>query len=341
MQPRTYALSIATAGMGLFIAVVGTNLILDPQAVFGTALFSHSLNVNDRYQKFLAYQRASEKLDGLMLGSSRADAVREALAKRVPDVKFADFSVTFGTMTDYLPTLEYAVRQKASRGEFLRTVFLLLDVDSFGRQPRTNLFIQSLLPPALSGQSFARFWWKNATAIQFKAWRSSIRNAFGLKARPDGKAEPDLTRASLDFAKEVVAMASPTVAQAQTGEISKQTVPPPIFHIGDNIEFRNQLKDLQRFVALCRENRITLLVATSPLHPASMIIDDRDEAVERISRIVPLWDFSNPGWVPDDPQLWLDSSHFKPDVGRAMLGRMLGDEVPVRWRDFGRFRSPI
>ena len=43
---------------------------------------------------------------------------------------FADFSVVRGMLPDFLPALEYVVADKAKRGERLRAVFLLLDIDT-------------------------------------------------------------------------------------------------------------------------------------------------------------------------------------------------------------------
>ena len=72
---------------------------------------------------------------------------------------FASFAVVGGSFVDYIPMLEFVLRDKRARGERLRAVFLALDVDGFGSKPFTNYSNQFLLPPALSGESAARFWW--------------------------------------------------------------------------------------------------------------------------------------------------------------------------------------
>ena len=86
----------------------------------------------------------------------------------------AKFDVTAGMITDHLPALEYVLRDKAARGEKIKAALLLIDVDSFGKLPATNVNIDSFLPPELSGEHPARFWWRYLTVFQFRMWRGII-----------------------------------------------------------------------------------------------------------------------------------------------------------------------
>src|SRR4030095_12786135 len=86
----------------------------------------------------------------------------------------AKFDVTAGMITDHLPALEYVVRDKAARGEKVRAALLLIDVDIFGKLPATNVNIDSFLPPELSGEHPARFWWRYLTVFQFRMWRGIV-----------------------------------------------------------------------------------------------------------------------------------------------------------------------
>src|SRR5207249_5541648 len=82
-----------------------------------------------------------------------------------------------------------------------------------------------------------------------------------------------------------------------------------------------------RFVALCRANAVELTVATTPMRAdRSFLYDPADlrDVVERLSRIVPLWDFTSPAWLAADIRYWDDSSHFKPIVAEMMLDRISG-----------------
>jgi hypothetical protein len=94
-----------------------------------------------------------------------------------------------------------------------------------------------------------------------------------------------------------------------------------------------------RFAALCRDNGVKLMVATNPMRgDAASLYEPADlrDVVERVSRIVPVWDFSAPAWLAFDPTYWEDSSHFKPTVAAMMLERMSGAATPA---DFGVLRG--
>jgi len=89
-------------------------------------------------------------------------------------------------------------------------------------------------------------------------------------------------------------------------------------------------------IEIRRTNGITLTVATTPMRAdAALRYDPADlrDVVERLSRIVPVWDFTAPAWLATDAAYWDDSSHFKPIVGAMMLERMAGSNTPS---DFGR-----
>ena len=94
-----------------------------------------------------------------------------------------------------------------------------------------------------------------------------------------------------------------------------------------------------RFVALCRANGVHLTVATTPMRvDAAFLYDPADlrDVVERLSRIVPVWDFTAPAWLATDIAYWDDRSHFKPSVSQMMLERMFGSNGP---QDFGVLRQ--
>jgi hypothetical protein len=313
MTPRRYALRTIALLFGFFFSIVGVNLVIDPQGVFGTGLIPTTRDANSRYHTFAAYKQAAERYDGLAFGSSRAHSVPlDHLNRRTHGVNFASFAVNSGQITDHLPVLEYVVRQKATKGEPLRAVFLLIDADNFGVRSWTNRTIQSMLPPELTGESAGRFWWKNLTAIQPGAWRDSLRQ---FKRGPQ---------------------ASPSVPGQALLNRSAEPLP-------GRAELALQLKMLERFVALCREHGVSLTVATTPLNRGNASWSDQDslaEVVEQISRIVAVWDFSRTEWLAGQPRFWLDTSHFNPEVGLMMLSRIFGGPMPPEWADFGELVRP-
>jgi hypothetical protein len=125
----------------------------------------------------------------------------------------------------------------------------------------------------------------------------------------------------------------PAASSDATGPIAERITDRPLY-----------LQDLdrwKRFVTLCRENDIELTVAISPLsqHVASEYDpSDLSRSIDDISRLAPIWDFTDDARVSGDPGLWTDILHFVPEVGRMMLERIFGDQVPPEWEHFGRYR---
>src|SRR5262249_10416832 len=111
------------------------------------------------------------------LSSSRGKAIlSEGLPRDSAGVKYAAFPVSYGRLRDHLAVLEFMLRDKARRGGRLKTVFLLIDLDTIGERPRRDEALQLLPPPELSDEAPLRFWWRNLTAIQFGAWWRVLRS---------------------------------------------------------------------------------------------------------------------------------------------------------------------
>ncbi len=339
MHPRTYALAAIAAGAGMFLALVATNLIIDPQAMFGTGVLPRTLNANERYVQFAAYQAAPGTYDGLLFGSSRAKIMPlDELSRRMNGVKFASFAVAGGMLSDHLPVLEFVLREKARLGQRLRAVLMLIDIDVFGTPPQTNQNIQMLLPPPLTGENPVRFWWRYLTAIQFRTWGSVIREA-RKKSRSAEAPKAGVAAAATEAVRPAIAHAKPPASDP---------VLPPRRGISDRGDFPRQIALLERFAALCRQHGTEFIVVITPLHPSKehdFDLDDISQAIEPISRIAPVWDFTGSYRLLDRPDLWRtdlmahDTSHFGMEVALMMVRRIFGDAMPDAWKHFGELRS--
>ncbi len=176
MTPRSFACAVITGGSLLLGATIFANVVADPQGVFGTDVIAHSANPNWRYLQFLKYKDQGSQIDGLIFASSRGTFLdRDLLADRTGDRRILDFAVPYGLITDHLPLLQYVLKDKKARGEQLKSVFLLLDLDLFGTAPWTNTNIDAFLPPDVSGESTARFWWRYLTVFQYRNWRNTLQ----------------------------------------------------------------------------------------------------------------------------------------------------------------------
>jgi hypothetical protein len=328
MRMRSYALTFVAVAAGFFSFVILANVTIDPEGVLGTGLIGDSINPNDRYIRFRDYKRDADRYDALLFGSSRAATIPlEDLSTRLGGIGIASFSVVGGTIVDHLPVLRYVLRTKAEKGQRLRAVFLLLDIDGFGAIPATNRSIQTLLAPELTGETRERFYWKYLTAIQFRAWRREIERAWNGR-RADRR--------------EALAPPYRVAAAAATSDAPPPRPAPPEDHAPPATitpaEIERQLALLREFVALCREHGVRLIVASPPVHRIKRAHLDPAE-IERvraeITAIVPVWDFGSPDWLSDRTELWLDTGHFDVSVGAMLLDRIFGGDTSFPG-EFGR-----
>ena len=118
MGPRTFSLTIVLAATALFCGTIATNLLLDPQGVFGSNLFKIDVTQNFRFARFATYRASAAHYDAFFFASSRGGAFDlQDLARRMNVNAVADFSVPGGSPSDFLPMLRYAIRDKAERSE--------------------------------------------------------------------------------------------------------------------------------------------------------------------------------------------------------------------------------
>jgi hypothetical protein len=332
MTSRGFSISLIAGATLLFLSTVAANIILDPEQVFGTGLFSHRVNINERALRLDQYRQQADSTDGLLFSSSRGNLLDpKLLAKGMGLSHFFSASLSYGMITDYAPLLEYIVRDKANRAIKLKHVFLLLDVDFFGRQPWTNSNINSFLPPEISTESAARYWWRYLTAFQYRLWRNVIRE--------DGQHR--------EAARAAAANHNSPQASGQTQPAAVAAAPEPAlplaplvredYRLGWNKvrpDLKHQMALLQRLVDLCRENQIQLTTVISPLKAWNLEANgpaEIDALTDRLSRITPLWDFNSPPEIAGDDSFWLDVSHFNAKVGTMMLTRVFDGSHESGW----------
>jgi hypothetical protein len=317
---RAYVIAIVVLAAAWLGGTMAANVTIDPQGVFGTDLIHYHLNPNGRYRVYRDYLAAAQGYDGVLFASSRGNLFdRTLLAEAAGVHAVANFSVPFGLMSDHLPELEFLIRDKASRGQRLAVVLLVLDADFFGKKPWTNLNIDSFLPPQVSGEAAWRFWWRYLTAYQFNTWKKSLNTNVDAQRRAAAGAAGAGAGAPMPAGEATVELSGPEIRADLSG----------------------QLDQLARFVALCRQNDIRLVTAFSPLRRTNVSdsqASDADRIVDAVSRIVPVWDFGRPAWLSERGDLWLDNSHYSTAVADMMVRRVFGQETSAP-EDFGRRRG--
>jgi hypothetical protein len=360
MTSRRYAISLVVVAAVMFIGTIATNLIVDPQGVFGSPFFTGHLNPNMRYARYVSYKRQAADVQGLIFGSSRGYAIDpEVVRHYIPqEGRYLNVSMPHGLLTDHLPLLEYILHDKDGRGQAIKNVLLLLDLDLFGDPPWTNVNIDAFLPPEMGLESAPRFWWRYLTAVQMRSWRDTIyvsRVLTRLGIRPDLTMQLDRvapTRASR------FAVPLPRSATLSLVNDATEAAPPlpkfagPDPGIGGNVkaedrrafnavrpDFEHQVALFARFAQLCRDHGIRLTVLTSPLQRYALdgfAPADLQRVLDRLGRFAAIWDFTTQGDIADRSNLWRDSSHFHNVVGDMMLSSAFAGGSSAAATHFGR-----
>lgn len=324
MRAKSYAVVLIVAGLLCCGLVLAANLLIDPQQVFGTGLFRQHSNPNFRFLRYIAYKQSARNVDALFFASSRGGGIPVMELAARTGLTYADFSVPLGTIGDHLPVLEHATRSVARQGKPVRHVFLLLDVDFLGRRPITNASIQTYLHPDVTGELFARFWFRYLMAIELRNWTNDLRRLW-------------------QHNDEIALAPMPQGGAGAVNRSDKSDDPPTVRdRVATSPNFNENLAKLRQFVDLCRRNEIALTVATSPLHRDTVQdYDSRDlaKAVDEVSAITGIWDFGSPQWLSERPDLWADQSHFTMEVGRMMLRRIFDGKPQLPMPPFGEYRA--
>jgi len=324
MRARNFAFCLIAFLALLLGGTMAANVIIDPEAVFDPSKAGERVNANSRYMRYVDYLKNGRHAEAVLFGSSRGNIFeRDVLAQQLGVASVQNFSVTYGMITDHLPTLEYVIREKAARGEKLKSVLLMLDVDHFGKAPWTNVNLDGFLAPEVSGEHPARFWWRYLTAFQFRVWRATVRKEAGRRvgaapAHPVPLLGRPLLAGMLAPWRPPESPILRTVAESRPAIRRYDVILRPMVD--------THLKLLARMVEVCRQNGVALTVMTSPLSRPNASMYDPDElasVARRISEIVPLWDFGTPESLGRG-EYWLDYSHFTPQVARMIVDRVTG-----------------
>lgn len=338
MSARRYSLIVMAGAAALFASTVAANVIIDPERVFGLGVFTPTPNTNERNRKLEDYKRDGRKVDTLLFASSRGNFLPfGTLAGRMGGSDVMNMSVSYGMISDHLPIMGYILRDKAARGERIKSVLLLLDADFFGKPPWTNSNVNSFLPPELSEEPAARYWWRYLTVFQFRLWRDVIRQS----RTPLQAVVPD--RAPVDAAQAPAAAAPPAPPVAA---LDDQPLPlqPRVSNYrrsfnGTRPDLERQLTMLEQFVALCRAHDVQLTIAISPMIRENLELHEPgviENIVERLSRVAPVWDFTSSP-ISRQRGYWADFSHFGHSAADMLVARVYGEQGARP--DFGTLRS--
>lgn len=105
------------------------------------------------------------------------------------------------------------------------------------------------------------------------------------------------------------------------------------------------LEEIREFKELCEANDIELTVFLNPLHYQTYYKSVRHglfEFMERLAEVTPYYNFTGLNMYTTENQYFFETSHYKPEVGYAMVDAMcygkVSEELVPTW--FGQKVTP-
>ncbi|MFD0673659.1 hypothetical protein [Cohnella sp. GCM10027633] len=326
----------------VLLVIILLNLLVDPYGVWRSPV---DRNLNLKKPNLFTHQRMLKAADIIhdkpkvvFLGSSKVQNGLE------PDDYFRltgkpayNLGMGGAVMSEQLAYLKHALYNQPS----LNTVVIGLDFRSFNRfRPVTPDYDEARLqiPSLLLSPDFFK------TTITLDAIKESINT---IKANKDSnypenvfnrngkRTEQSLQaenggRNMIDIFAGYWSASMNSTETYKTYELSEQ-----------------YLDDFKAIVELCKDKRIKLLVFVSPSH-ASLVEsirvagqwDNYEQWKRKLVEITPLWDFSGYNSITSEPitnqmQNYWDSTHYRKNVGKMVLERMLAINDERLHNDFG------
>ncbi len=337
MTYRRYALWLIALPFAAIAVVISVNLVLDPQGVFGTGLFPPAVPHNIRYKQFEHYLKHRDGYDTLVFGSSRSAAIEtQEIERLLPGAKVAHMGAPAGIPSEYVAILERIIEDKARARRRLSTILIFLDYDLMRARPLHQQGLSARPHPAVSGESRFQFFLQHAVAVQWHAWRDVVRP----KRRPRFAGSPRSMTAHHGLPADTfrgTRFAGIVLSSIEASGYDGKKV-----SAIERGRIKAQISALKRIAAMCRRHDIRLIVAANPLNRSVVNqagLDVIDYAAARVAETLPVWDFGHPDWLSNRRELWEDMSHFSAEVGRAMLGQLLGQPAAGWPYPFGRTRN--
>ena len=331
---RRYLVLLAlAAGLPLLAAAV-LNVAVDPFFVFHAdpegPLAAHKVQIHSRTGKTELLRRIPT--DTLLLGTSRTEVGIDPESAAFADAQVFNGALQGATFYEVRRMFEYGVARAN-----VRRVLLFVDFLQFSpRQHGTNDFEKSRLNP---------HWRPTEYYLEhLLSWRATKASLYALRACVREKPAPYTLRGrrwGLGGDKDL----PPT--REMVGNIIAEYLSMPEF-CGAFAYSRDALALLRAVVRHAEANGIELIVAIPPVHAVQLEMlriaglwkpfeqwkrDLVKLLAEETDSRVPLWDFSGyqacnteaipPAGVVDGMRWYVESSHFKAELGDRVLAHML------------------
>lgn len=309
MKPRAFFISLLLIALGAVGAMVCLNVYMDTYGLVRADFIKQHTEPNRNFISIKHLLAHKDDYDSLLFGSSVVNYID---VRHMPEGRWYNMTSAEGVPAEFLEDLRLLI----DKGIRLNRVLIGLDDFSYQIDPahhRTQLLNRQhyLIIGQWAPRYFMDYYLRMPTKNELREYR--IKRSAGTwhydittgQSRTDGADEaverdPEAHRADPVFLK-------------------------PRHYRGNRMD--SALAEIAEIVELCRSNDIEVRFFINPIH--HMTYADTDKALleefrQRLARITPYTDFSEPSEVSTDNFYWWETSHFRPVVGDMIINSLSG-----------------
>ncbi len=312
-----------------FVALI--NYIVDPFAVFKSKVFTHQLQMNERFVKVDYLQENHQNYNAYLFGSSRIGVIEpKVFEKYIPQSKFYNFTLSSANLYDYLNHLEYFVKE----GYEIKTLVVQLDLNDMNYYEKAVDDYLSLSHPSVLDESSTFFYARYLFGFFPVNLQSTLETNFSQKILKTYDLKSGVWSLPLRE-KDLLSDAKKYVKNQKCFYIKNRRV------IQYTKEIQNK-KALQEIVNLCKKEKIKLYFFSTPHNKNMMdtfVLEDYHRYLNDIAHITSFYDFSGYNSVTNNNTNYYETSHYRPQVGKLIAAKIFNDSEVFVPNDFGIYRK--
>lgn len=276
--------------------------IIDPFNVMHVfAIRTNGVEPNKNFIKMTYVKENPDKFDSFLMGSSRVGSIH---VENIPDAHCYNMTYSEGLPAEHLDN----IKSFLDAGIVPRRIYMGVDSHSYTILPETHFEegIRSSYEYLRAHKwNFAKLYWDPAVVITSPAFKNLLSGNVSIRTEDDSFYKYGW---STDYGQ--------TAVYNFAGEEP---------NIGDAKDIERTLQTMRDIADLCRNNGIELILFTNPMYSVTYEAAlERDYLVflEGLASIAPFYNFSGYNQISTDSSNWLDTSHYKAEIGDLMIDCM-------------------
>lgn len=306
---KKFLLKVSFFAVYAFLLQVVFPIMIDPYNVFHIEhIRANGVDCNKNYVKMKYILNNPERFDSFVFGSSRVGVIH---TEKIPGERAYNMAYTGGLPSEHLANIKTFLKNN------IHPVKIYIGVDSVSYMVDPEMHISSQMHCPYEYLADDPYYFFTLYCNPLIAFES-------LKTILTRKSEVDTdTFYQYGWWREY--------GQESKIDWESENVKPTILGVLNDKVFRNALNDIKETVRLCRENSIELIIFTNPMHNITYMALVKDcryfEFLEELSSITEFYNFSSLNDITLSNDCYLETSHYKAEVGDMILNVICSDEI--------------